>query len=68
MKLLKTHYSTSEFIDFRGAINLVLKKWYEQRIQEETSRNKRLRELHDNLTRMKVLKEQEKMQTDPLQD
>jgi len=68
MKLLKTHYSTSEFLDFRGAINRVLKKWYEQRIQEETSRNKRLRELHDNLTRMKVLKEQEKMQTDPLQD
>lgn len=28
-----------EFMDFRDAVNRVLKKWYEQRIQEETDRN-----------------------------
>jgi len=48
-----------EFMDFRDAINRVLKKWYEQRIQEETERNRKLRELHDNLTKMKVMKEEE---------
>ncbi len=48
-----------EFMDFKEAVNRVLKKWYEQRIQEETERNRKLRELHDNLTQIKILKEEE---------
>ena len=48
-----------DFMDFKEAVNRVLKKWYEQRIQEETDKNRRLRELHDNLTRIKILKEEE---------
>ncbi len=35
----------------------MLKKWYEQRIQEETERNQTLRILHDGLTRIKELRE-----------
>jgi hypothetical protein len=27
------------FMDFKEAINRVLKRWYEQRIREETDRN-----------------------------
>ena len=50
-----------EFLDFKSAVNRVLKKWYEQRIEEETERNKKLRQLHDNLTRIKVMKEEEAM-------
>jgi hypothetical protein len=45
------------FMDFKEAINRVLKRWYEQRIREETTRNHRLRVLHDNLTRVKNLRE-----------
>lgn len=48
-----------DFMDFKEAVNRVLKKWYEQRIQEETDKNKRLRTLHDNLTKIKILKEEE---------
>jgi len=44
-------------MDFKEAINRVLKRWYEQRIKEETDRNSRLRILHDSLTRVKVLRE-----------
>lgn len=44
-------------MDFKEAINRVLKKWYEQRIKEETERNQRLRILHDSLTRVKELRE-----------
>lgn len=50
-----------EFMDFKDAINRVLKKWYEQRIQEETDRNRKLRELHDNLTKIKIMREEESM-------
>ena len=48
-----------DFMNFREAVNKVLKKWYEQRIQEETDRNRKLRELHDNLTKIKILREGE---------
>jgi ABC-type bacteriocin/lantibiotic exporter with double-glycine peptidase domain len=59
---LKQKHEILEFLDFRGAVNRVLKKWYEQRIEEETEKNRKLRQLHDNLTRIKVLKEEEAMQ------
>jgi hypothetical protein len=49
--LLSTHW------DFKEAMNRVLKKWYEQRIQEETERNRTLKKLHDGLTRIKELRE-----------
>lgn len=52
-------------MDFREAVNRVLKKWYEQRIQEETDRNQKLRELHDNLTRIKIMREEEAMKSVP---
>mmetsp|Transcript_32065 Transcript_32065/g.23696 ORF Transcript_32065/g.23696 Transcript_32065/m.23696 type:complete len:175 (+) Transcript_32065:503-1027(+) len=61
-ELLREAYPGREYLDFRAAINRVLKKWYEQRIEEETQRNLKLRELHANLTKMKLMKEQEKMQ------
>lgn len=48
-------------MDFKEAVNKVLKKWYEQRIQEETEKNKKLREMHENLTRMKIMREEEAM-------
>jgi hypothetical protein len=50
-----------DFMDFKEAVNRVLKRWYEQRIQEETERNRKLRELHDNLTKIKIMKEEETM-------
>jgi hypothetical protein len=56
-----------EFMDFREAVNRVLKKWYEQRIQEETDKNKRLRVLHENLTKIKILKEEETLKAYELQ-
>lgn len=55
------HSNSNDFLDFKSAVNRVLKKWYEQRIEEETERNRKLRELHDNLTRIKVMKEEEAM-------
>ena len=45
-----------DFMDYSEAQNRVVKKWYENRIQEETNKNIRLRELHENLTRLKLLK------------
>ena len=54
-------------MDFKDAVNRVLKKWYEQRIQEETDRNKKLRELHDNLTKIKIMKEEETMKHQQMQ-
>lgn len=48
-----------DFMDFKEIVNKVLKKWYEQRIQEETDKNRKLKELHDNLTKIKILKEEE---------
>lgn len=46
-----------QMFDFKEAVNRVLKRWYEQRIQEETERNQTLRLLHDSLTRIKDLRE-----------
>jgi hypothetical protein len=46
-----------ELFDYKEAVNKVLKRWYEQRIQEETERNQRLRLLHDGLTKIKELRE-----------
>jgi hypothetical protein len=46
-----------DIMNFKDAVNRVLKKWYEQRIQEETERNRRLKFLHDGLTRIKELRE-----------
>ena len=46
-----------QLFDYKEAVNKVLKKWYEQRIQEETERNQRLRLLHDGLTKIKDLRE-----------
>jgi len=40
-------------MNYQDALNRVVRRWYEQRIQEETNKNKKLRELHDNLTRVK---------------
>lgn len=56
-----------DFMDFKEAVNKVLKKWYEQRIQEETERNRKLRELHDNLTKIKIMREEETMNHAALQ-
>jgi ABC-type bacteriocin/lantibiotic exporter with double-glycine peptidase domain len=59
--LLLKNNGSSDFMDFRTAVNRVLKRWYEQRIEEETERNRKLRELHDSLTRIKVLKEEQSL-------
>ena len=49
----------TEFMDFKEAFNKVLKKWYESRIQEESEKNRKLKELHDNLTKIKIMREEE---------
>jgi len=36
------------------ALNRVIRVWYERRIVEETEKNARLRQLHDELTRKKL--------------
>lgn len=65
MRLLKEHSETSEvsyaFMNYNEAQNRVIKKWYQLRIQEETEKNMRLKELHENLTRLKLLKQQQQM-------
>ena len=38
-----------------------MKVWYEQRIQEETDRNRKLRELHENLTAIRLLQHTQAM-------
>jgi hypothetical protein len=43
-------------MDYIEAQNRVVKRWYEQRIEEETTKNTKLRELHENLTKLKLLK------------
>jgi len=48
-------------MDFKEAVNRVLKKWYEERIKEETERNRTLKLLHDGLTRIKELREAQNM-------
>ena len=45
-------------MNYNEAQNRVVKKWYQLRIQEETEKNMRLKELHENLTRLKLLKQQ----------
>ena len=42
-------------------MNRVLKKWYEQRIREETDKNLRLKVLHDGLVKVKDLREFQSM-------
>ena len=37
------------YFDYKAAFGRVMKSWYERRIDEETEKNKKLRELHDNL-------------------
>ena len=37
------------YFDFKTAFARVMKAWYERRIDEETEKNKKLRDLHDNL-------------------
>jgi len=59
MNMLREGGLSEPFMNFKEAVNRVLKKWYEQRIQEETERNRKLRELHDNLTKIKQLREEE---------
>jgi len=49
------------FLDFRIALNRVIKVWYERRILEETEKNQRLRQLHDDLTAKKVQMQQQEM-------
>ena len=49
--LVQLRNAVPEFTDFRMAMNRVLKVWYERRIDEENQKNKRLRELHESLTR-----------------
>jgi len=39
----------------------VIKVWYERRILEETEKNQRLRQLHDDLTAKKVQMQQQEM-------
>jgi hypothetical protein len=43
--------------DFKESVNRVLKKWYEERIKEESERNRTLKLMHDGLTRIKELRE-----------
>jgi hypothetical protein len=47
-------------MNFKIAVNKVVKKWYESRIQEETDRNQKLKQLHDNLLDLKNQREQAK--------
>lgn len=53
---LRKRGTLHNLMDFKDAVNRVLKRWYEQRIIEETERNRRLRLLHDGLTRIKDLR------------
>lgn len=46
-------------MDYTEAQNRVVKRWYESRIIEETKKNQRLKDLHEDLMRLKQLKEQE---------
>ena len=48
-----------DFMNYGEAQQRVVKKWYEDKIVEETQKNQRLRDLHESLTRLKELKELE---------
>jgi hypothetical protein len=38
-----------KYFSYGLAFSRVMKAWYERRISEETDKNRKLRELHDNL-------------------
>lgn len=59
MNLLRERGLGNHFMDFKEAVNRVLKIWYEQRIKEETERNQRLKTLHESLTQIKDLRERQ---------
>ena len=46
-----------EFMDYHVALTKVVRKWYEQRIQEETAQNDKLKTLHQQLTTLMLLKQ-----------
>jgi hypothetical protein len=37
-------------MNFKNALSRVIKVWYERRIMEETVKNQKLRQLHEELT------------------
>jgi hypothetical protein len=41
-------------MNFGKSIEVILKKWYTKRIEEETEKNRKLKELHDTLTKIKI--------------
>lgn len=43
------------FFDYPLAFSRVMRSWYEKRIQEETLKNQKLQELHDNLLQIREL-------------
>jgi len=43
-------------MNFKDAQSRVIKKWYETRIAEETEKNRKLKQLHENLTAIKLLR------------
>jgi len=45
------------FMNYHEAQNRVVKRWYQQRIDEETNKNLKLKELHESLTKLKLLKQ-----------
>lgn len=45
-----------EYFDYPLAFRRVMRTWYERRIQEETEKNKRLTELHNNLLQIRDLR------------
>ena len=44
-----------DFFDFKQAFGRVMRAWYERRIEEETAKNRKLKELHDNLMKVREL-------------
>ncbi len=48
-------------MNFKNALNRVIKVWYERRIMEETVKNQKLRQLHDELTQKKIQMQQRDM-------
>jgi hypothetical protein len=52
----------AEFMDYNMALTKVVRKWYEQRIREETVQNDKLKTLHAQLTTLMLLKQKQQMQ------
>jgi len=44
-------------MDYHVALTKVVRKWYEQRIQQETVQNDKLKTLHTQLTTLMLLKQ-----------